>query len=280
MISISSLDDPRIQPYRSMTQAAQLYERERVVVAEGAKVVRRVLQSDLQMVSFFATARYYEQFSSELAAKQLRGDISPDRCYIADKTLMSGIVGYKLHEGILALAHEPPRTYLYDAARTIALPAVCLCGITDSENVGAIVRNCVAFGIPSLIVDASASSPYLRRAVRVSLGGIFGMQVYYSHDIPGDMLELKETRGIRAIAAETGANAIPLPSFTFPSEYVLLFGSEGYGLPSDILRAADDIVQIPMQPRSDAAFAVNSLNVAASSAIVLYHAQRGALAGR
>lgn len=272
-LRITSTNDKRIEPYKLMTQAALLFERERVVVAEGAKVVRRILQSDLQIVSLFASERYYEQFSQELQAKLQRGELLPAQCYTADKTLMSEIVGYKLHEGVMALAQAPEQHNLYDTTRTIALPAVFLSGVVDSENVGAIVRNCVAFGIRSLIVDEETSSPYLRRAVRVSLGGIFGMTVYSSFDLRSDIHELKETRGVRIIAAETGSDAITLTSYHFPEEYILFFGSEGYGLRSEVLSVVDDIIQIPILANANTAFAVNSLNVAAATAVMLYHAQ-------
>jgi tRNA G18 (ribose-2'-O)-methylase SpoU len=256
-----------------MTRAAQVYETERVVIAEGAKVVKRLLQSGVQMKSFFATERYYQQFAAEIAAKQARAELSAEHCFIAEKSLMSSIVGYKLHEGIMALAEEPTVQNLYDAARTITLPAVFLHGVVDSENVGAIVRNCVAFGIRSLITDKATSSPYLRRAVRVSLGSIFGMQVYTSYNPHEDLQELKETRGVQVVAAETHPHAIPLHDCTFPQEYILCFGSEGYGISEDIVQGADVLVEIRMKPDATATFAVNSLNVAASSAIILHHAQ-------
>jgi tRNA G18 (ribose-2'-O)-methylase SpoU len=271
MITITSPADSRIQPYTSMTNATQLYER--IVVVEGAKVVKRILQSSLRLVSFFATARYYEQFASELHDKQQRNELAAEHCYIADKTLMSEIVGYELHEGVMALAKEPIIRNFYDEIRTIALPAVCLSGVVDAENVGAIVRNCAAFGVQSLIIDGTTSSPYLRRAVRVSLGGIFGMRVFHSYHLADELYDLKQIRRARVVAADLSPSALSLASYTFPQNFVLLFGSEGSGLSHESLSAADDLVQIPIYPSSESPFAVHSLDVAAASAIMLYQAR-------
>ncbi len=268
---ITLVEDSRIAPYRAMTKAAQLYEEQRVVVGEGAKVVRRVLQSSLNMASFLATARYYEEMQDILQAKIQRGELQSEHCFVAEKSVMNDIVGYKLHEGVLAMAHAPEEYTLYDRSSTIALPAVMLNGVVDSENVGAIVRNCVAFGISSLIIDGTTSSPYLRRAVRVSLGAIFGLTVYHSHDIRADLTELKQTRGVQVIVAETQAHARNVATFPFPENFVLVFGSEGYGCSDEVLDCADEIIAITMQPSSHANFAVNSLNVAASSAIILHY---------
>ncbi len=46
-------------------------------------------------------------------------------------------------------------------------------GLTNAENIGLLVRNCAAFGVHALIVGETCSSPYLRRAVRNSMGTIF-----------------------------------------------------------------------------------------------------------
>lgn len=270
---ITLVEDVRIAPYRAMTKAAQLYQEQRVVVCEGAKVVRRVLQSSLAMASFLATERYYEEMHDLLSAKIERGELAPERCFVAERSVMNAIVGYKLHEGVLAMAHAPQEQNLYDESRTIALPAVLLNGVVDSENIGAIVRNCVAFGIPSLIIDDTTSSPYLRRAVRVSLGAVFGLSVYRSFDILTDLAELKQTRGAQVIVAETHPKARTVSGFSFPPNYVLVLGSEGYGCSENVVSIADEIVSIAMQPSLHADFAVNSLNVAASSAIILHEAQ-------
>ena len=184
---------------------------------------------------------------------------------------MNDIVGYAMHEGVMALAVVPSMPYLSEHIRTIALPAVCLCGVADAENVGAIVRNCAAFGVRSLIVDSATCSPYLRRAVRVSLGGIFALTVYRTKHLVSALEEMKQCRPLsQSIALETSPNAHSLATFPFSEECVFIFGSEAHGIPQKVLSVCDGIFQIPMTPLTEID-AVNSLNVAASTAIMLYH---------
>ena len=274
MTIITSLDDPRIAPYRSLRELSRRTGSDRLFIVENSKVIRRLLKSDCAVRSFFATPHYYEELATLLAAKQL----APEQCFVADEALMSRIVGYALHEGVMALALAPEMPYLLPNLRTIELPAVCLCGLADAENVGAIVRNCAAFGVRSLVVDNATCSPYLRRAVRVSLGGIFALSVYRTENLAETLTEIKHLRpSMRTIALETRLDAHGLDSYPIPQESMLLFGSEGAGIAAEVLAACDAVVQIPMQPLP-AFDAVNSLNVAASTAVVLYHLANGASA--
>ena len=50
--------------------------------------------------------------------------------------------------------------------------------LSNAENLGVLVRNCVAFGVHGLIVGETCSSPFLRRAVRNSMGTIFQLPVW------------------------------------------------------------------------------------------------------
>ena len=51
-------------------------------------------------------------------------------------------------------------------------------GLSNAENLGALVRNCAAFGVQALVVGETCSSPYLRRSVRNSMGAIFQLPVW------------------------------------------------------------------------------------------------------
>lgn len=264
---ITSLDDPRIAPYRSLREISARNVSEKLFIVENSKVIRRLLKSDCEICSFFATAPYYKEFALLLDAKNL----APEQRLTADDALMSVIVGYGLHEGVMALAVTPEVPYFSEHIRTIQLPAVCLCGVTDAENVGAIVRNCAAFGVRSLVVDSATCSPYLRRAVRVSLGGIFALAVYRTSELASALEEMKHSRPeAQSIALETSTNAHSLSTFPFGKESVFIFGSEAHGVPNDVLSVCDAVVAIPMMPLAGYD-AVNSLNVAASTAIALYH---------
>ena len=70
------------------------------------------------------------------------------------------------------------------------------------------------------------------------------------------------------VAATVPAGGTPITEIDWRQPILVLLGSEGSGLPEALTRSADLRVTIPMRR------AINSLNVAASAAIVLYEAQR------
>ena len=163
----------------------------------------------------------------------------------------------------MAIVRQPEDSTL----RELNSPIVILNSIIDSENIGSIVRNCAAFGIDSLICDRYSASPYLRRAVRVSMGTICSMKVHRSESLSETIQELKNLN-YKIIAAELDDKSISIHDFKFPSNCGIIFGSENKGILPDILAQCDYILSIPITDR------IESLNVAASSAVVLYEATK------
>lgn len=256
MQQITNIDDRRIDQYRSLRFTPIEHTSEHIFIAEGFKCVDRLLRSKIQVVSIFAEQKYFDHFSAIIESK----GITDDSLYVASKDIMNQIVGFKLHSGVMAIARQPDFTSLSE----LKPPIVALNGIVDSENVGSIVRNCAAFGIESLLYDIGSSSPYLRRAVRVSMGSVMSMNIAFSHNLIASIDEL-HLMGYTIVAAETGTNVVSLSDYTFPAKTIVLLGSEGRGIAKEILDQADAIVEIPFNSQN-----ISSLNVSAASAIILY----------
>jgi tRNA G18 (ribose-2'-O)-methylase SpoU len=149
---------------------------------------------------------------------------------------------------------------------------VALEGVSNSENVGVVVRNCAAFGAGLLVIGETCASPYLRRAVRNSMGAIFQLPVLESHDLVRT-LETFRASGIRCVAAHPHAPEATLSRAGLRRDCCLVFGSEGDGLTHRTLAACDEAVSIPM------AAGVDSLNVANAAAVFLYEALRQRTSG-
>lgn len=253
--TITDISDSRINYYRSLQATPVAHVHDHVFIAEGEKTVRALLRSSLDILSFFALPKYYERLAPLLVAR----GIPDDKLFTADHELMNAIVGFRLHQGIMAIAQQPAEP----ALRQLQPPIAILDGIVDSENVGAIVRNCAAFGVRSLVVGGG-SSPYLRRAVRASMGAVCFVQVHFSEDLPYTIGELREQYGIGVIALEQHERAIPIENLVFPERCALVFGSEGSGISPEVLTASNAIAAISQQPDID------SLNVASAAAVALH----------
>ena len=229
------------------------------------KVVERLLLSDIAVISILATDAWLTRLTTGPAAHRLAGV----PVYVAPKESLEGIVGFHLHQGIMAVGRVPAERELMELVR--ALPAdhllVALDGLANAENVGVVVRNCAAFGVDALIVGRTSSSPYLRRAVRNSMGTVFTLPIAHVDDLGAALDALHSTFGT-AILGTTPAGATDLADAPLTGPCCLVLGSEGDGLPQELLARCSGRVAIRMENQTD------SLNVASASAVVLYEARR------
>ena len=170
---VFSLDLPELPPYATMRRPLE-HERHGIFVAEGTKVVRRLLESSFAVVSVLLPEKHLDDFRPLLEARPENLSV-----YLADKQLLEQLIGFSMYQGVLAVGKIPPPATLDEifskSSKPLLLAAVD--GLTSAENLGALVRNCVAFGVQALIVGETSSSPFLRRAVRNSMGTILQLPV-------------------------------------------------------------------------------------------------------
>ena len=260
---VQSLDAPELALYRTLRRVEE-HERAGVLVAANHKVIKRLLASRFTVVSALVTPVWLEKLETQLRARP-----ETIAVYVAEPPLLETITGYKLHQGALAVAKIPPLadfdTLLKNAPRPLLLAAVE--GIASAENLGAVVRNCAAFGVHFLIVGETCGSPFQRRAVSGSMGTIFEQPVVRVENLVEALTRLR-ARGVRCLAAHPRADAKKLANADLRGDSCLVFGAEGPGLTANVLTACDDMVEIPMPSH------MNSLNVAVATGIFLYEATR------
>jgi tRNA G18 (ribose-2'-O)-methylase SpoU len=260
---VRSIELPELALYRTLRRVEE-HERAGVLVAANHKVIKRLLASRYTVVSVLLTPAWLEKFETQLRARP--EDIP---VYLADDALLEAITGYVMHQGALAVAKIPPlpdlETLLKDSPRPLLLAAVE--GLASTENMGAIVRNCAAFGVHCLIVGETSGSPFQRRSVAASMGTIFEQPVVRVDNLVATLTALR-ARGIRCLAAHPRADAQKLAAADLRGNCCLVFGAEGPGLTEAALAACDGMVEIPMPSH------MNSLNVAVASGVFLYEATR------
>ena len=277
---ISSFDSPALLPYATMKRPLE-HETQGIFVAEGVKVVRRLLESHFAVASVVLPEKWLDDFRPRIEARP-----EPITVYLAEKKFLEGLVGYSMFQGVLAVGKIPPPASLGDIVQKSPGPRlfVALDALTNAENLGALVRNCVAFGVQALVVGETSSSPFLRRAVRNSMGTIFQLPVielaklglrhrfktrpHATRLTLAECLKELRARGVRCIAAHPHPDKKVLSQADFSGDCCIVFGSEGDGISPAVLEACDEAVAIPMPP------AVDSLNVGAAAAVFLYEAAR------
>lgn len=264
IIPVVTLDEPDLQPYRTLRRPLE-HQRKGIFVAEGEKVVRRLLESDLDVLSLLLTQEWLDLYRSLVETRA--GTI---RIFVAPKRLVESIVGFHLHQGIMAVGRIPDPLTLSEALARSRRPAllVAVDGLTNAENLGVLVRNCAAFDADALLVGETSSSPYLRRAVRNSMGTIFKLSVVHLPNLVEAIQEIRSQHHIHVVAAHPHAGQKTIHDTLLREDCCIVFGSEGEGIAPAVLAMCDESVAIPMR------VGVDSLNVASASAVFLYEVQR------
>ncbi len=261
---VTSFDIPGLEPYRTLKRPIE-HQQQGIFVAEGEKVIRRLLTSPLCVLSILLTNEWFAAYRPLLERRP-----EPIDVYLAEKELMESIVGYPLHKGIMAIARIPEQTAIESvvAANTRPLFFVAVDGIMNSENLGVIVRNCASFGVQALLVGETSCDPYLRRAVRNSMGNVFIIPIVYLTHIAEQLNTLRSSSGIKIVGAHPRDTSDVLGSIDLSGDICVVLGSEGTGISEQVLSVCDCTATIPMKK------GVDSINVGSASAVILYEAQR------
>jgi tRNA G18 (ribose-2'-O)-methylase SpoU len=261
---VQSLAAPELALYLTLRRVEE-HEQAGVVVAANSKTVKRLLASRYAVASALLTPAWLEKLEPELRARP-EAELP---VYLAEQKLLETITGYKMHQGVLAVAKIPPlpdfETLFSHSPHPLLLVAVE--GIASAENLGALVRNCAAFGAHFLIVGETCGSPFQRRAVAGSMGTVFEQPLVRVTSLV-DTLTALRAREVPCLAAHPRPGARRLSTMDLRGDCCLVFGAEGPGLTPPVLAACSDAVEIPMPSY------MNSLNVATAAGIFLYEATR------
>src|SRR5450756_484675 len=106
---IDSLELPELAPYRTLRRPFD-HEEQGIFVAEGDKVVRRLLESHFGVVSVLLPENRRAEFEPLLRARP-----EPDICVwsIAKKSVLEELVGFEMFQGVLAIGKIPQPCLLY-----------------------------------------------------------------------------------------------------------------------------------------------------------------------
>src|ERR1043166_3088617 len=266
---ILSIDDPRLEPYRTMKMQAD-HHRQRIFVAEGEKVARRLLESPLAVSSVCLPEKWLADFVPLL---ERRPESIP--VFVAEKEQLEKLTGFSIYQGVMAVGKIPLSASVEKILTATARPHffAAIDAVNNSENIGVLVRNAAAFGVQALLVGETSSSPFMRRAVRSSMGTLFLLPVVETTNLVETLQQLRE-RHVRCIAAHPHTDRRDLAEADLRGDCCIVLGSEGYGISPAVLEVCDEAVAIPMRA------GVDSLNVGSAAAVFFYEAMRQRGAGK
>ncbi len=255
---ITDLNSAELNIYRQLRDKA--FSEDNSFIADSPKVVNILLETPIEVKSLLATQEYYEEFKELIVQKEI------PTLYVADKKVMEGIVGHKVHHNCMMHGIRPKESALEELGDHI----IMLDEISSTENIGSIARSAAALGVNSYLLPKQGPHPFNRRALRVSMGLASRLKINQYDDI-FTTLEILRANGYRIFAAEVTPEATPLAAVKVPEKWVLLMGHEGRGLSQEVLAACDEAVQIEMEPD------IRSFNVGVAASIMMYQFKQRSL---
>ena len=266
IIEVTDLSRPELEPFARLTEAQlrnRLEPEKGIFIAESPKVIQRALDAGYEPVSLLMEQR---QLAGQGRDILTRCDVP---VYTASRELLAQLTGYPLTRGVLCAMRRPRLPSVEELCAGAHRVAV-LEGIVDSTNIGAIFRSAAALNMDAVLVTPTCSDPLYRRAVRVSMGTVF--QVPWTRigeeasQWPEPGLRRLRSLGFRTAAMALSDNSVSIedPRLLAEERLAIVLGTEGDGLASRTIADCDYTVRIPM------AHAVDSLNVAAASAVAFW----------
>ncbi len=256
-IRIDDLDDPRLAPYRAL-KATNLTRGRTEFIVEGRRLVERLLASRHPTLSILALERELPRMAALLDGKE--GVAS----YMAEPELVSRLVGFPFHQGVLGhgrRARDPGLGEILGRPGRLGL-VVCP-RLSNPENLGAIARTADVFGLDAIVVGPSCPDPFSRRVLRVSMGAVLNLPVVEPEDLTAVALELHETGRVELWGAVARADALAFDREPAPERFALIMGEEDRGLEPAWLELCQRLVTIPMRAGA------SSLNVAVAAGVLI-----------
>ena len=237
-------NDPIVEKYKKLKS-----NKDSLLILESEKVINFASRQGFVFEEILSDQNYLDKNKHLLK--------NTKKYYILDKKELSNTIGYNTHGGVFALIKQPKKTK-ENVDRIIYLD-----GLTSPENVGSISRSAAAFGFNKILFDSKGSSPYLRRAIRVSTGHVLALDIEKVTSPKERILELK-SEGYSIISAHNSNQSKAVNQVKLPKRFCLVIGSEGHGISDNVIKLSDLHIKINTKEN------VEHLNASIAGSILMF----------
>jgi len=237
----------------------------------GRNSIEEALREQLSIQRLVLDSQKRSKFSS-LVSYAARQGIPVQFVSAGELHRLSGTMK---HQGVVAEIALPPTVYEeeedfsgWEQAKVILM----LDGLTDTGNVGAILRSALLFGVDVVVLPEDHSARITPQVIRASAGALYKLPVVYVRHIVRTTERLKAL-GFRVYGLDMHGTE-QLGQVTFVSPLCIVVGSEDKGMRRMMRRSCDVMIRIPTTGKLD------SLNASVASAVCLwevYKHQQGGL---
>ncbi len=232
-------------------------------IAEGVRLCEEAAASDWPLKFCLVTAQAFEnrRVRAVVDALEARG------CPVSLTTpgAYKKASATETPQGILLVIKKATVALASLKMEETPLVAV-LDGIQDPGNAGTILRTADAAGCTGIVALEGTVDLFAEKTVRSAMGSLFHLPIV-AQTTAAKWLAYAKAQGISCYVSALDKEAAPYYSVNYRRPAAVVFGNEGSGVSTALLDAAPHLY-IPMHGGTE------SLNVAASAAIILYEAFR------
>ena len=169
-----------------------------------------------------------------------------------------------LHQGYVAEIEPLEKPVLKEFVKEKKnITLVCLDGVTDPRNIGALIRSAVSFDIDGLIIKERHFPNESKLMYKAASGSIEYLNIFEVSNINSTLKNLKSKNFW--VYGFDGKGDKDFTDIDWKGNNILLFGSEGSGIHFHTSKYADFLVKININKK------IESLNISNSAAIVFHH---------
>ncbi|MDT7604981.1 MAG: methyltransferase, TrmH family [Acidobacteriota bacterium] len=255
----------RQNPLAQRARAARDGRARDLIFVEGLRLSEEAERSRLNVEDVLFTEKILSGERGRSVLDRLR------RAGAATTQVSEGVLGSvadtKTPQGVVLLARRPPADQdSFERALKKDPLLVVLHGVNNPANAGAMVRVAEAAGAAGVVTTAGTTDPFSPKALRSAMGSAFRLPLWAGATF-ADVIAWCEGRGITTVATDLDATRAHT-DLVWGGAKAVICGAEASGLSEIEIGIVDERVRIPMRAP------VESLNVAAALAVVLYEAAR------
>lgn len=258
---ITSRDNPRIKAARQIRDGRG---KDKIFI-EGLRLCEEVLASDLEISEVF----YSENFAGGERQENFLEAIKNFHPAQVSENIFASLADTKTSQGIVVIAGKPQNgkeRIHANLSEKIFPMVVLLHKINNPSNLGAILRTAEAVGATGIITTKNSADVFSAKSLRGSMGAAFRLPIWTDADF-FDALEWAGELKLKSVCADVNSEN-SYTEIDWKTGILLVVGSEGHGLSQAERAATDESLIIPMDN------AVESLNVAVATGVILFEAKR------
>jgi TrmH family RNA methyltransferase len=227
-------------------------------LCEGFHLAQEALASGLHFRYLFGTKAAWTGEEGRVLLEGAKA--AKVRCFEAPANVLAYISDTVTPQGIVGVVQRPSLSIV----RTASSVVLAVHQVQDAGNLGTLFRSAEAFGASGLLLTEGSCDPFNPKVVRASMGSLFRVPFSMGGEWRGQMGSLKKD-GYHCFALD-GEGDRSLPEVELPRPLAFWVGSEGAGLPKELLAECEGVLAIPMAGK------VESLNVGVAASLALFWA--------